>query len=76
MIRLTDAELDVVLFAARPLARSDRDAFMQAVANALAQLNGCHGEGDVFRAIKAAQKMFFDPPLSPNTGAPLRRGSV
>lgn len=35
-IRLTDAELDAVMAAARPLALNVRDAFLQHVADALA----------------------------------------
>jgi len=35
-IRLTDSQLDAVISAARPLAVERRDAFLQAVAGALA----------------------------------------
>ena len=61
IIRLSDAELDAVFLAARPLAVRDRDDFLQEVANALA---GCSeiGPGTVAKACRAAQRKFFDPP--------------
>jgi hypothetical protein len=60
-IRLSDDELTAVFRAARPLAARDRDGFLQAVADALA---GCAmiGPGAVDRAVRLAQKRFFDPP--------------
>ena len=61
IIRLSDAELDAVFLAARPLAGRDRDDFLQEVANALA---GCSeiGPGTVAKACREAQRKFFDPP--------------
>jgi hypothetical protein len=61
IIRLSDAELDAVFLAARPLAVRDRDDFLQEVANALA---GCSeiGPGTVAKACREAQRKFFDPP--------------
>jgi hypothetical protein len=62
-IALSDAQLDAIFAAARPLAVRDRDGFLQAVAE---QLHGRRdlGDGDVDRAIRAVQRRFFDPPLS------------
>jgi hypothetical protein len=60
-IRLTDAQLTAVFEAARPLAVRDRDAFLQAVAEAL-QGHREIGDGDVHRVVKAAQRRFWDPP--------------
>ena len=62
IIRLSDAELDAVFLAARPLAVRDRDDFLQEVANALA---GCSeiGPGTVAKACREAQRKFFDPPM-------------
>jgi hypothetical protein len=62
-IRLTDAQLNAVFDAARPLAVRDRDPFLQAVANALQGRQGI-GDGDVHRAIMAVQRQFYDPPIS------------
>jgi hypothetical protein len=61
IIRLSDAELDAVFLAARPLAVRDRDDFLQEVANALA---GCSeiGPGTVAKACREAQRRFSDPP--------------
>jgi hypothetical protein len=61
-IALTDAQLDAVFNAARPLAVADRDAFLQAVAEAL-QGHREIGDGDVARAVREVQRRFFDPPL-------------
>jgi hypothetical protein len=61
-IRLTDAQLDAVLAAARPLRVADRDAFLQDVAAAL-QGRPELGDGDVYRAIADVQRRHHDPPL-------------
>jgi hypothetical protein len=60
-IRLTDEQLDAVLRAARPLRVEDRDGFLQDVA---AALQGCSeiGDGDIHRAVQAAQRKFWDRP--------------
>jgi hypothetical protein len=60
-IRLTDSQLDAVLAAARPLRVADRDAFLQDVAAAL-QGRSEIGDGDIHRAVQAAQRKFWDPP--------------
>jgi hypothetical protein len=70
-LKLSDAELDAVLAAARPLAPDRRDAFMQAVADALSSL-GELGPGAVYRAIRDTQREFFDPPDF--GGSPIRHG--
>jgi hypothetical protein len=54
-IRLTDAQLDAVLAAARPLAVGDRDQFLQDVARALQGQD--LGDGAVYRAIREAATM-------------------
>jgi hypothetical protein len=61
LIRLTDAELDAVLAAARPLEPHLRDVFLQEVAGALASYVEV-GPGVVARVCREAQKKFFDPP--------------
>jgi hypothetical protein len=62
-IALTDAQLDAVFRAAAPLAVHERDAFLQDVA---AILRGvvAPGDGDIYRAIREAQRRHWDPPLS------------
>jgi hypothetical protein len=62
-IRLTDAQLDAIFSAAKPLAVQDRDAFLQAVAEALQEYREI-GDGDVARTVRVVQRRFFDPPLS------------
>jgi hypothetical protein len=61
-IRLSDAELDAVLAAARPIAVERRDAFLREVASLL---GGCVevGPGSVYRAIALAQRAHFDAPV-------------
>jgi hypothetical protein len=61
-LKLTDAELDAVLAAARPLPVHVRDGFLQAVAVAL---QGCGelGPGVVFRVVRDVQRRYFDAPL-------------
>jgi hypothetical protein len=61
-IRLTDSQLDAVLAAARPLAAGNRDAFLQAIVDALEGVVD-PGDGDIHRAIMTAQRRFWDPPL-------------
>jgi hypothetical protein len=61
-VKLTDAQLDAILAAARPLAVGDRDAFLQDVAAAL-QGRSELGDGDVYRAIADVQRRHHDPPL-------------
>jgi hypothetical protein len=60
-IRLTDAELEAVMAAARSIAVNRRDAFLQQVASAL-QSCGEVGPGVVYRAVAEVQRTHFDPP--------------
>jgi hypothetical protein len=60
-LALTDEQLAAIRRAAEPLQPHDRGAFLQAVADALQNLE--LGDGNVFRAIKVAQKQFYDPPI-------------
>jgi len=57
-IKLTD---DEIYAACRPLHVADRDAFLQALADALRQ-HGELGPGAVHRAIRDVQRRFFRPP--------------
>jgi hypothetical protein len=65
-LRLSDEQLDQVFRAARPLRLRDRDAFLRMIA---ARLRDCPepGDGEVFRAVREAQKVFYDPPLLTET---------
>jgi hypothetical protein len=62
-LQLSDDELSHIMAACAPLAREQRDGFLRAVA---AELQRCTepGPGDVFRAIRATQKLLWDPPLA------------
>src|SRR6516164_4897524 len=62
-LALTDDQLTAILHGAQPLRPHDRDDYLRAVADALANGGGLVGDGDVNRAIRAAQKKFFDPPI-------------
>jgi hypothetical protein len=62
-LRLSDAELDAILDAARPLPIEARDTFLRAVAHRLQQECGELGPGSVSRACRALQQDFFDPPI-------------
>src|SRR5262249_7953662 len=57
---LSDSELDAVFAAARPLDVDRRDAFLQAVAAALA--GKVIGPGTVYQAVRECQLRFFDAP--------------
>jgi hypothetical protein len=63
MIRLTDADLDAVMTAARPIPPHRRKAFLQAVADEIAALGEQLGPGSVARAVRLVQRSFYDPPL-------------
>jgi hypothetical protein len=71
-IALSDAQLDAVFEAARPLPRASRDAFLLDVAAALQSLVD-PGDGDVARAIRAVQRRHFDPPELNAHAVPHRR---
>jgi hypothetical protein len=60
-LKLSDAELDAVLQAARPLPIGMRDPFLQAVAHALAGRDVI-GPGVVHQVVRELQRQFFDPP--------------
>jgi hypothetical protein len=60
-VKLSDAELDAVLQAARPLPLELRDPFLQAVAHALAGRAEV-GPGTVHQICRELQREFFDPP--------------
>jgi hypothetical protein len=65
MLRLTDAELEVVFNAARPLHPRDRDRFLQAIASELAKLPTL-GDGVVHHVCTEIQRRYFSPPLAMN----------
>jgi hypothetical protein len=67
-LHLTSDQLDAVFRAAAPLPVAARDDFLKAVAEALAGRAEV-GDGDVFRAVREAQKQFWDPPLAAGLGA-------
>ena len=60
-IHLSDDELQAVMNACRQLQLRDRDRFLKAVAEAIAELPE-RGPGSVHRAITTVWKVCFDPP--------------
>jgi hypothetical protein len=60
-IALSDAEMDHVYAACRPLAPDRRDGFLQALARELQERE--IGPGTVHRAIVKVQREYFDPPM-------------
>jgi hypothetical protein len=71
-LRLSQAQLDAVFDAARPLAVASRDAFLLDLAAALQGIPD-PGDGAVARAIRAVQRMNFDPPQFDERSEPHRR---
>jgi hypothetical protein len=74
-IRLTDAQITAVFAAARPIPVGARDAFLHELAAALAGITDI-GDGDVARAIRAVQRLHFDPPLTDGRVEPHPRRAV
>ena len=68
MISLSDTELDIVMAAAAPLLPQSRDAFLRAVAGALAQ-HPQLGPGIVCRIAREMQRRHFSPPEIIGTGS-------
>jgi hypothetical protein len=60
-LKLTDAELDAVFNAARPLAPNVREDFLKEVADRLSSYPTV-GPGTVHRVCLEMQRRFFDPP--------------
>jgi hypothetical protein len=61
-LALTDAQIEILISMARPLAPADRSGFLRAVAAALADLPTI-GDGCVARAAVAAQRQFWRAPI-------------
>jgi hypothetical protein len=61
-LKLSDAELDCVMNACRPLDRDQRDAFLQAVATELRKAGGSVGPGVVYRVCAELQRRFILAP--------------
>ena len=62
MIALSDDELSAVMDAGRPIPPPDRDLFLQALADELAQHPGEVGAGLIHRIARDLQRRFFTPP--------------
>jgi hypothetical protein len=56
----TDSQITAIMDAAQPLARADRAALLEAVVEALQ--GSAVGDGQVYRAIRAAQGRYLVPP--------------
>ena len=68
-LKLSDAELDAVFAACRPLQPAARDAFLQELADALQRYPEV-GPGILHRTIATLQRKYFDPPDF--SGSPIR----
>ena len=69
-LALTDAELQAVFDACRPLQPRDRDAFLKDLAEEVTRMPVI-GPGALHRVIATVQRRHFDPPdLNGNKGAP------
>jgi hypothetical protein len=62
-LALTDQQIDIVISMAKPIALPDRRHFLEAVAQALADLPEL-GDGAVARACCAAQRKYWRAPLA------------
>jgi hypothetical protein len=71
-LSLTDAELQAVMAACRPLQPRDRDLFLKDVAAEIAALPMC-GDGAVHRIIREVQRRHYDPPTSGRMASIARR---
>jgi hypothetical protein len=74
-LKLTDAELEAVFNAARPLAPNAREDFLKEVADRLSSYPVA-GPGTVHRVCLETQRRFFDPPAldGPGVWAKYRSG--
>jgi hypothetical protein len=74
-IKLTDDEMNAVYAACRPLHVTDRDAFLQAIADALRQ-RGEFGPGAVYRAITwNGYELVLAEQAAPSAHQPSLRGA-
>jgi len=60
-ISLSESQMAAILRAAAPLRRQDVEDYMRMVAEEL-RARPMMGDGDVYRAVEAAQRKYFDPP--------------
>jgi hypothetical protein len=60
-ISLSESQMAAILRAAAPLRRQDVEDYMRMVAEEL-RARPMMGDGDVYRAVEAAQREYFDPP--------------
>jgi hypothetical protein len=61
-VSLSETQMAVVLHCAAPLRREDVASYMQSIAEQL-HAREMIGDGDVYRAIEAAQRKYFQPPV-------------
>jgi hypothetical protein len=71
-LAFSDAEIDIVLDAARPLPIASRDLFLHAVANALSEIRE-RGPGVLYRICREQQKRFLVPPDVPRVASRWQR---
>jgi len=60
-ISVSESQMAAILRAAAPLRRQDVEDYMRMVAEEL-RARPMIGDGDVYRAVEAAQRKYFDPP--------------
>ena len=73
-LALSDAQLDTIHRLSWPLARADRGAFLQAVADELAKHPELLGDGHIARVGIEMQRRFWSPPDVTVIGGPAHIG--
>jgi hypothetical protein len=66
VVSLTDAELEAIEAAARPVPQASRGSFLEQVARAVAGRQ--IGPGELHRIIAELQPLFFEPPTTKHRG--------
>jgi hypothetical protein len=68
-LALTDSEISTIMALARPLAPSQRTAFLEMIAVKL-RGHGELGDGQLYQLCRQLQRELFSPPLATDHGEP------
>jgi hypothetical protein len=72
-VSLSESQMTAVLHCAAPLRREDVASYMHSVAEQL-RPREMIGDGDVYRAIEAAQRQYFQPPVLEHNSGVIKYG--